>query len=77
MTRGGCAQATAISRFTINFGITFFGVARAVAQFGRAYEVVYMWAAANHHVPYVGWREHPVYCAVWLCAIPFWREFHF
>ncbi len=42
-----------------------------------AYEVWYMWAAANHHVPYVSWREHPVYCAAWLCAIPFWREFHF
>ncbi len=36
-----------------------------------------MWAAANHHVPWVDWRSHPVYCAVWLCAIPFWREFHF
>lgn len=42
-----------------------------------AYEVAYMWAAANHHVPYVSWQEHPVYGAVWLCAIPFWREFHF
>jgi sterol desaturase/sphingolipid hydroxylase (fatty acid hydroxylase superfamily) len=42
-----------------------------------AYEVAYLWAAANGHVPYVGWSEHPIYCAVWLCAIPFWREFHF
>ena len=42
-----------------------------------AYEVLYMWAAANHHVPWVDWKAHPVYCALWLCAIPFWREFHF
>jgi len=42
-----------------------------------AYEVLYMWAAANKLVPYVSWSEHPVYGAVWLCLIPFWREFHF
>ena len=42
-----------------------------------AYEVWYMWSAANHLVPYVSWTEHPVYFALWLCAIPFWREFHF
>jgi sterol desaturase/sphingolipid hydroxylase (fatty acid hydroxylase superfamily) len=42
-----------------------------------AYEVLYTWAAANQWVPRVEWRAHPVYCAVWLCAIPFWREFHF
>lgn len=41
------------------------------------YEVWYMWAAANGHVPYLSWSEHPIYCALWLCAIPFWREFHF
>ncbi len=28
-------------------------------------------------MPYVGWREHPVYFVVWLSLIPFWREFHF
>ena len=42
-----------------------------------AYEVLYFWAAANHHVPYVSWTEHPVYCTVWLLLIPIWREFHF
>jgi len=41
------------------------------------YEVLYLWAAANHWVPYVDWKSHPVYCALWLCLIPFWREFHF
>jgi sterol desaturase/sphingolipid hydroxylase (fatty acid hydroxylase superfamily) len=42
-----------------------------------AYEVLYFWAAAHKLVPYVSWSEHPIYCAVWLCVIPFWREFHF
>jgi sterol desaturase/sphingolipid hydroxylase (fatty acid hydroxylase superfamily) len=42
-----------------------------------AYEVLFMWAYANKLIPYVDWREHPIYCALWLCAIPFWREFHF
>jgi sterol desaturase/sphingolipid hydroxylase (fatty acid hydroxylase superfamily) len=42
-----------------------------------AYEVWYMWAAANGKVPLITWIEHPIYFAVWLCLIPFWREFHF
>ena len=42
-----------------------------------AYEVTYMWAAANHHVPYLSWTEHPVYFVLWLGLIPIWREFHF
>ena len=42
-----------------------------------AYEAGYMWAAANHFVPSLDLRAHPVYAVVWLCAIPFWREFHF
>jgi sterol desaturase/sphingolipid hydroxylase (fatty acid hydroxylase superfamily) len=42
-----------------------------------AYEVFFMWAWANKLIPYVDWAKHPVYFAVWLCVIPFWREFHF
>lgn len=42
-----------------------------------AYEVFFMWAWANHWLPYVNWASHPVYFVLWLCAIPFWREFHF
>jgi sterol desaturase/sphingolipid hydroxylase (fatty acid hydroxylase superfamily) len=42
-----------------------------------AYEVLYMWGAANHYFPTVSWREHPVYCTLMLIALPFWREFHF
>jgi sterol desaturase/sphingolipid hydroxylase (fatty acid hydroxylase superfamily) len=42
-----------------------------------AYEVFYFWALANKKIPYVDWTTHPVYCAVWLCLIPFWRDLHF
>jgi sterol desaturase/sphingolipid hydroxylase (fatty acid hydroxylase superfamily) len=42
-----------------------------------AYEVFYFWALANHKIPYVSWSAHPVYCAVWMCLIPFWRDLHF
>lgn len=42
-----------------------------------AYEVAYLWAAAHHMAPLVDWATHPVYCALWLCVIPFWRELHF
>ena len=42
-----------------------------------AYEAVGMWLFANHRIPYLGWKEHPVWFVAWLVAIPFWREFHF
>jgi sterol desaturase/sphingolipid hydroxylase (fatty acid hydroxylase superfamily) len=42
-----------------------------------AYEALYMWSAANGYVPYLSFKEHPVWFVLWLCAIPFWREFHF
>ena len=45
--------------------------------FWTAYEALYFWAAAHGWVPYADWHTRPIYCALWLCAIPFWREFHF
>jgi len=42
-----------------------------------AYEVGYMWAAANGHVPYLSWSAHPVWFVLGFFAIPLWREFHF
>ena len=42
-----------------------------------AYEVLFMWAYANGLIPAIDWRTQPVYFIVWLCLIPFWREFHF
>lgn len=42
-----------------------------------AYEVLTMWLYANHRIPYLGWHAHPVWFAVWILVIPFWRGFHF
>ena len=36
-----------------------------------------MWAYANEMLPYVDWREDPVYFVALLAAIPLWRLFHF
>jgi len=41
------------------------------------YEVVTMWMYANHHLPYLAWKAHPIWFLVWIFMIPFWREFHF
>lgn len=42
-----------------------------------AYEVLTLWAQANGYIPYVSWREHPIYCALLMLAIPLIREMHF
>ena len=42
-----------------------------------AYETLMMWAYANEMLPYVDWREDPVYFVALLAAIPLWRLFHF
>jgi len=42
-----------------------------------AWEAVTLWLYANHKIPYVGWREHPVYCVLLMIAIPFLRLVHF
>jgi len=42
-----------------------------------AYEAVTLWAYAHHLIPYVSWREHPVYCVLMFVVILFWRHFHF
>lgn len=45
------------------------------------YEIAYMHMAATGVLPaatvYADFWAHPVYSALWLCAIPFWRELHF
>src|SRR5690349_18689997 len=38
-----------------------------------AYEVLTLWAFANHYIPYVSFAEHPVYCATVFLLIPVWR----
>ena len=42
-----------------------------------AFEVVTLWAFANHYIPYVSFAAHPVYCAVIFFLIPVWRQIHF
>ena len=42
-----------------------------------AYEALTLWAFSNGIIPYVSWREHPVYCTLLLVAVVFLREGHF
>lgn len=42
-----------------------------------AYEVLYVWAAANGWIPTFGIRQHPVWFVLFFLLIPFWRETHF
>ena len=42
-----------------------------------AYEVLYLWAAANGQVPSLEWSEHPVWFALWFLVIPIFESMHF
>ena len=42
-----------------------------------AYEVVMMWGYANGLIVLVDWQTEPVYFALLVLLIPFWRDFHF
>ena len=42
-----------------------------------AYEVLTFWMYANHKIPYIDFREHPIWFVVLFLLIPFWRELHF
>ena len=54
----------------------FWTVASAVPIW-TAYEVITLWLYANHLIPYVSFRDHPIYCVVMMCAIPLLRDIHF
>lgn len=41
------------------------------------YEAVTLWAFANELIPFVDWRERPLYCVLLLFAIPLLRDIHF
>jgi len=41
------------------------------------YEVVTLWMWANHMIPYVDFRTHPVYFVLVMLIVLFWRQFHF
>lgn len=42
-----------------------------------AYEVLTFWLYANDKIPYLDFKEHPVWFILIFLLIPFWREFHF
>ena len=42
-----------------------------------AYEVLYIWGAANHWWPYLSPAEHPVWFVALFLLTPLWRETHF
>ncbi len=42
-----------------------------------AFEMVTLWGYANGYLPYVDWREHPVYCVLLFALVPVMRDFHF
>lgn len=47
------------------------------APIWTAYEVFYIWAAANGKMPLVSWASNPVWFVAWFLIIPLWRETHF
>lgn len=42
-----------------------------------AYELLTLWAQANHFVPVVTWTAHPLYCLLLMVCIPLLNEIHF
>ena len=42
-----------------------------------AYEVLMLWAFANHYIPYIRFAAHPVYFVLLMLLIPLWRDLHF
>lgn len=42
-----------------------------------AYEAATLWAFANHVIPYVTFRAHPVYFIALMLLVPVWRDLHF
>jgi hypothetical protein len=44
------------------------------APIWTAYEVFYVWAAANGRVPLIAWASNPIWFVAWFFIIPLWRE---
>lgn len=55
-----------------SFRCLFFGL-----PIWTAYEVLYIWAAANGRIPYLGFRENPIGFVAWFFLILLLRETHF
>ena len=45
--------------------------------FWTAYEAITLWAFSNQIIPYVDFREHPIYCILMLWVIMYFRYVHF
>jgi sterol desaturase/sphingolipid hydroxylase (fatty acid hydroxylase superfamily) len=41
------------------------------------YEVITLWGQANGWFPMVNWRDHPIYCGLFMLLIPLILEVHF
>ncbi len=72
-------QSTDGSTFLWNnqvYDNVFWACASAVPIW-TAYEVVTFWLYANGKLPYLDFRENPVFFVLLFLLIPFWRELHF
>lgn len=47
------------------------------ATIWTAWEVLYIWLAANGRVPLISWASNPVWFVALFVIIPLWRESHF
>lgn len=54
----------------------FWSIASGVTLW-TAYEVLYLWAAANTWVPMVTFDENPIWFVTWFVLIPIWSSLHF
>jgi len=41
------------------------------------WESLTLWLYANKLIPYVSWKEHPIYCVLLMIAVVFLRQVHF
>ena len=72
-------QSTDGSTFLWNnqvYDNVFWACASAVPIW-TAFEVITFWMYGNDKLPYLDFKEHPVYFVALFMLIPFWREFHF
>ena len=46
-------------------------------MFWSAYECGLWWGYANGYLPYIDLQSNPIWFALWMLLIPFWRNFHF
>ena len=71
------ARDNPIFLFKNQFLDNVFWTAASAVPIWTAYEVVTLWLYANKLIPYVSFRDHPIYCVLMMCAVPVLRDFHF